>query len=316
MLRKLKRRLKNVMDPADKIRIQGFAKSPHNTYVPADSPLSSGPLNSEIARYGRLHSDSFGAVLSALALTRTPHRKHWELAYVTNALADRGMLAAGRRGLAFAVGRERLPALFASKGCEIVATDLGGDDARSQVWNETDQWSDSVDNLCFPEIFDADKTRAQVSFRPVDMNHIPDDLTEFDFTWSTCSFEHCGSIDLGLRFVREQMKCLRPGGVAVHTTEFNLASQQRTIETGGTVVFRLSDIEALVRDLEADGHHVTPLDIRVGDHPLDQHIDTVNPATGAFSVDKHMRLLVGGFVSTSIGLIITKGGADAAPAGS
>jgi hypothetical protein len=38
------------------------------------------------------------------------------------------MLQPGRTGLGFAVGAEKLPALFASRGCRITATDLPSDD--------------------------------------------------------------------------------------------------------------------------------------------------------------------------------------------
>ena len=52
------------------------------------------------------------------------HRKIWEFCFIAQALDERGMLARGRRGLGFAVGTEPLPAMFASRGCAIVATDL------------------------------------------------------------------------------------------------------------------------------------------------------------------------------------------------
>lgn len=78
------------------------------------------------------------------------HRKLWELAYVTQALDERGMLAPGRKGLAFAVGQEPLPAYFASRGCEILATDLGSDEASDKGWIETNQHAASVESLQRP----------------------------------------------------------------------------------------------------------------------------------------------------------------------
>src|ERR1700684_3063496 len=51
------------------------------------------------------------------------HRKMWEWLIIAAALRERGMLAAGRRGLGFGVGQEPLVALFAAEGCEVVATD-------------------------------------------------------------------------------------------------------------------------------------------------------------------------------------------------
>ena len=69
-------------------------------------------------------------------------------------------------------------------------------------------------------------------FRAVDMNDIPPDLRGFDFTWSSCALEHLGTLRAGADFVVEQMTCLRPGGVAVHTTEY-LAVLRRTDRRGG-----------------------------------------------------------------------------------
>ena len=76
----------------------------------------------------------------------------------------------------------------------------------------------------------------------------PDDIEpDFHFTWSSRYFEHLGSIDRGLAFIKEQMKCLRRGGVAVHTTEFNVGSNHETIDHEATVLFRRRDLQRLAR---------------------------------------------------------------------
>ena len=229
------------------------------------------------------------------------HRKVWEFAYLLQALYERGCLVPGKRGLGFAVGQEALPSYFASLGCEIVATDLGATDSRAAGWAESNEWSSSAEilnrkGLCDPALF-----RERVTFRPVDMNHVPPDLTGFDFTWSSCSFEHVGSIELGMAFVLRQMDCLVPGGVAVHTTEFNLTSNTSTVTKGRTVIYRRADIETLVKRLRAAGHEVEPLDITVGTHPLDWFVDE-----RPYSSHRHLRKRQKGYAATSIGLIIRK----------
>jgi hypothetical protein len=141
------------------------------------------------------------------------------------------------------------------------------------------------------------------------MNHIPDDLRGYDFTWSTCSFEHCGSLELGLRFLERQMECLRPGGVAVHTTEFNLSSNDDTLAEGPCVIFRLRDIEDVCRRLTEQGHHVEPLDLDPGSDELDRFVDPppyYESAKEPYGRIKHLRLSLAGYASTSIGLIIRK----------
>src|SRR5580692_7951047 len=62
------------------------------------------------------------------------HRKMWEWLFIAEALRERGMLAAGRRGLGFGVGLEPLVALFAAEGCTVVATDLAPSAAAEAGW--------------------------------------------------------------------------------------------------------------------------------------------------------------------------------------
>lgn len=262
-------------------------------------------LVSQVCRFGSLDSPVFRGWLSRLHEPWHAHRKPWEWAYICQALDERGMLAPGRRGLGFAVGAEPLPSLFASMGCDVVATDLGSGDERRTPWQQTGQWVGQREALNQRGLCGGEEFARRVSFRPVDMNEIPDDLDAFDFTWSSCSFEHCGTLDLGLRFLERQMACLRPGGVAVHTTEFNLSSNDATVATGPYVIYRLRDIEDIVRRLRRAGHHVEPLDVGIGDHPLDRFID--RPPFNGPAAPGHLRLELNGFVSTSIGLIITKG---------
>ena len=82
------------------------------------------------------------------------------------------------------------------------------------------------------------------------MRQLPPDLDGFNFTWSACAFEHLGSIKLGQEFIQNQMHCLRPGGVAVHTTEYNVLSNADTISEGETVLFRRRDVERIVKHLK------------------------------------------------------------------
>ena len=97
---------------------------------------------------------------------------------------------------------------------------------------------------------------------------------------------------------------LKPGGVAVHTTEFNLSSNDDTLEAGGTVIYRRRDVEALVDRLRARGHHVEPLDLDPGTGLLDRHVD-VPP----YLDEPHLRLRLERYTCTSVGLIVTRGAA-------
>ncbi len=255
----------------------------------------------KLCTHSDLNSPKFRKWIDALGEVWRPHRKLWELAYICETLDQCGMLAEGKKGLGFAVGVERLPSFFASRGCQVLASDLPADDERNRAWAETGQWAFSLESLNQYGLCTADRFSELVKFRPIDMNAIPEDLSGFDFTWSTCSFEHCGSLDLGLRFVERQLNCLAPGGVAVHTTEFNLSSNRKTLTDGTCVIYRLQDIEKFLARIVAQGYLVEPLDLDPGDHELDRFVDGK-----PYSSEPHLRLDLKHFAATSIGLIIHK----------
>jgi SAM-dependent methyltransferase len=229
-------------------------------------------------------------------------RKVWEYCYALQGLTEQLGLRAGQRGLGFGVGREPMPSVFAARGIEVVATDLSVESAQGTGWIRSREHAASLEQLLHPKICSAEQLRKHVSFRPADMNAIPEDLTGFDFCWSSCAFEHLGSIELGMRFIERSLECLKPGGVAVHTTEFNLVSNDETVDNQGTVLYRKRDLEELARRLTAKGAEVLPLNCHPGSEPLDHHID-VPP----YRWVPHLRLMLGRFATTSVGIIVKRG---------
>ncbi len=230
------------------------------------------------------------------------HRKLWEWCFITEVLHDEGLLSPGHRGLGFAVGHEPLAAYFASTGASILASDLELDRAAEAGWVESNEHAASLAKLNDRGLCDDEQFARLVQFRPVDMtNFDPVDLGEFDFVWSSCAFEHLGSLDAGHRYVVEAMKCLKPGGLAVHTTEFNVASDDATVTEGATVIYRQRDIEALAEDLRSQGHLVS-VDFDRGTQLADYHVD-VPPYTH----DPHLKLHLMGFTTTSVGIAVRRG---------
>lgn len=222
------------------------------------------------------------------------HRKQWEFVYILQALAVRGMLESGRHGLGFGVGREPLPAVMASRGVKVHATDLRLEDAREQGWVATNQHLTSLASLNERKICADHDFEHLVSFEAVDMNSLPDRLSGFDFTWSSCALEHLGSLEKGLIYIEKSLDTLKSGGVAVHTTEFNCSSDFLTLALGGTVLYRRRDILGLFARLVEKGYKVA-LTLETPGDPLDRHVD-VPPYSG----DNHLRLRIGQFVSTSL----------------
>ena len=203
------------------------------------------------------------------------HRKLWEDCFVLQVLWEAGMLAPGRRALGFAVGREALPAILAAHGVEVLATDLDGSDERARDWIETGQHGSATEGLYRPGLLDRATFDALVGFRPADMSRLPADLLQggFDLVWSVCALEHLGSLDRGLAFVEAAMRCLKPGGIAVHTTEFNLDGEGGTLRRGSTVLYQRRHLDALAGRLAAAGHRMLPLDDGHGEGMLDRFVD-------------------------------------------
>lgn len=235
------------------------------------------------------------------------HRKLWEHVYICQVLHERGALAAGARGLGFGVGREPLAALFASRSIDVLATDMDPVAATAAGWMEQHQHAGrgladlNLRGLCDPAIF-----AKHARYRTADMNAIPSDLRDFDFCWSSCAYEHLGSIARGNQFVRRSMDVLRSGGIAVHTTEYNLSSDTRTVTEGPTVLFRQRDFRALAEDLQRDGHRVLPFDFTSGSEPVERYVDLP-----PYAEEPHLRLgLPLGprwYETTSIGVVVIKG---------
>lgn len=228
-------------------------------------------------------------------------RKQWEFVYILAALERAGVLKAGTRALGFGVGREVLPAVFAARGIQVTATDQALSNAISSGWVGYGQHADGLTALNHPRIVAESELRRLVAFRVADMNHIPSDLTGYDFLWSACSLEHVGTLDLALAFIERSLACLRPGGVAVHTTEFNCGSDEHTITSGATVLLRRRDLVALAQRLAAQGHVMAPLDVEPGQGFLDQWVDLP-----PFNQDASLRLLIERHVASSSGIIIRR----------
>jgi SAM-dependent methyltransferase len=258
---------------------------------------------SQMCTAAQFDEPAYAAWRSRMGFPLHLHRKQWEFVYILQALDRYGALRPGSRGLGFGVGAESLPAFFAAQGCDIVATDLPESVQQASGWRDSGQHADTLAALARPELCDDAAFERHVRFRPVDMTHIPADLTGFDFCWSACAYEHLGSIEAGLRFVKDSVRCLRPGGIAVHTSELNLTSNRATVDHYATVLFRRRDMERLALDLIRAGHAVAPITYDMGDRPLDAHVDTA-PYLG----DAQLKLALRQYVTTSFGLIIRRDG--------
>ncbi|GIL39834.1 hypothetical protein [Roseiterribacter gracilis] len=258
--------------------------------------------SSMICRQREMDTDWYAYWTGRMAHKPRYHRKMWEFVFIAQALYERGQLAPGKRGLGFGVGKEPLAALFATFGADTVGTDMPFEGAIEAGWATDNQHAAGKAQMRWPTICPDDKFDAHVSFETFDMTKTPGAFRDFDFCWSSCALEHLGSIDAGLSFIERSIETLKVGGVAVHTTEYNLISNDETVETGGTVLFRKRDFEAVIERLEKAGHKVAPLDLRPGAQPVERYVDIA-----PFRDEPHLRLALMGYATTSMGLIVTRG---------
>jgi len=276
-------------------RVADFAK-------PSIAAPSWSPLASQLPTQAQVDSTTYWRWCDEIGDPPRYHRKQWEHVYVLQALAETGALRAGARGLGFGVGREPIPSVLAKHGCDVLVTDLAAPAAARAGWRASGQHAGSLDDLHRPEICGRDVFRARVRFRVQDMTRIDDDLRAggFDFVWSLCALEHLGSLRAGVRFVEQSLDCVKPGGVAVHTTEYNVSSDDDTLEDGATVLYRRRDVEELARSLGELGYEVH-LNLHPGDGPLDRYYD-VPPYRGSL----HLKIELQRHVITSLGILIRK----------
>lgn len=265
-----------------------------------------------------LESDWAAHWCAELRVPVTFHRKLWEFVYCLQALAENGMLEAGLRGVGFGCGEEPLASYLAARDVLTTVTDLSVDDSAAAGWRSTHQHLAALEGAYKPYLIDRPAFERCVSYRSVDMNAIPADLRGFDFCWSICALEHLGSIQKGMDFIVNSLEVLKPGGLAVHTTEFNFLESETTLDNWPTVLPQQRHFEALARRLSALGHRVAPMDFDVGSKPLDRFIDIPPyPADPGGKLERmngendsaHLKLAIDGFASTCFGLIIRKAGA-------
>jgi len=289
---------------------QYIAKENLTRVVRASSPVS---LTSKLCTQSDIESDWFLFWCSELKVAPIYHRKLWELCYIAQGLFADGKLRPGMRGLGFGCGEEPLPSLFAKYGVRVTATDLAPDSAASQGWIDTNQHASSLEKIQRADICEDRSRLVNIEHLWADMNDIPKAfVNQYDFCWSACAFEHLGSIEKGLQFVKNSLTTLRPGGIAIHTTEFNL-EDGGTIDHWDTVLFQKRHILALTEQLEKLGYRVNPVDFAVGSGALDGFVD-IPPygesgrasAVRLSSSTAHLKLSVDGFPCTSIGLTIRK----------
>jgi hypothetical protein len=249
-----------------------------------------------------IHPDYHALCINELKETPRLHRKQWEWALILHVLADRGKLTPQSRGLGFGVGTEPLSSVFAHHGCTILGTDAPAN-VIDPLWILNGEHSDNINGMYHDNLIERDIFDARCAFSELDMNKHGTIPEGYDFHWSSCVIEHLGNIAKAQQFILQSAHRLAPGGIGVHTTEFNLSSAIDTYDGADTCIFRSTDLIALREALISEGFRVDPLVFDPGTHPYNYHVD-IPPYKSLV----HTRLMLGGYASTSVSLIFTKPG--------
>jgi SAM-dependent methyltransferase len=277
-------------------------------------------LASKLCTQDDCESDWYYFWLKEMCSGFTYHRKLWEFCYIAQNLYAHGALQDGKKGLAFGCGQEPLPSLFAKHGASVTATDLDPalwKDGQGS-WAESGQHADSLAKVLNADICPDREKLARISHEFVDMNRIPNEFAgSFDFCWSACALEHLGSLDLGVKFILASLKCLKPGGIAVHTTEYNL-DEGETIDNEPTVLYQKKHLLELSSQLTDLGYVVSPFQLDGGGRVLDGLFD-LPPwpwdeaklgwrMHGGYTVGgtTHLKKSFFGFLCTSVGITVAK----------
>jgi len=194
-----------------------------------------------------------------------------------------------------------LASCFASYGCRVTATDLHPERAERAGWVATEQHATNKAKLNGLGLCDAESFAKRVEFEFADMNDVSRKFDDtFDFLWSSCALEHLGSLAHGENFVYNSIRCLKRGGVAVHTTEFNLSSNDETLEDQNLVLYRRKDIDRIVGEIRRLGCHID-INWNAGNAFSDYYVD-VPP----YRTDLHLKLRIMHYTVTSVGLVLVK----------
>ena len=250
----------------------------------------------QMSTHAQYRDPVYAEIISAMNLKLEESRRQWEMVWVVSILATAGLIGVGRRILGLDVGQQRLPALFASRGVEVMVAD------QAEPAEDLDRRRRMrCGQLFHPEIINLDDFERLLRWEMMDLEALPDEVEGmFDAVWSTSFIERLGPRERALAALKGTLKALKPGGLAIHTVAFNIASDGVTVNNAELTAFRRRDLEALAQELRAEGHRIEALNFHPG---LATEDEEVFSAPGSKPRPKWRH---GAHVLTSFGLVIRK----------
>jgi hypothetical protein len=229
------------------------------------------------------------------------HTKQWQYYAILECALEVSNSRTGNRAMGFGVGTEPLPAALAKIGFDVHATDyFDGDNALQ--WAQTGQMSSDILKLNDRRIIEDDEFLDRVRLSNLDMNEIPVLYNgTLDFVWSTCALGHIGGYENGLKFIRRSLDLLKPGGIAVHTTELDQSQEVTRFDHPGLSFYKLDDLNALIFEAQESGYLAQPVFI----HPI-AHFAEKYVAKEPWGKKPHIRIEIFNRELNSVALVFRK----------
>jgi SAM-dependent methyltransferase len=258
--------------------------------VPVDIQLC------ELANPAKWDNPDWMAVLEELQLPAEAklamHRKAYEFTQAIWGLRRLDALTAEASVLSVGAGHESLVYWLANRVGHVIATDLYGGEWRSALAAEGD-----VRVITHPEEFAPfPYRRERLRFLQMDGRYLAFRAGLFDIAYSLSSIEHFGGWQGSRHAVEEMVRVVKPGGLIVLATEWQVSGEPRD------EVFQPDEFRALI-DLP-DCELVEPLDDRVWSRYPQRPVDLEkNPYE-----TPHMLVRLGETVFTSVVVFLRKRG--------
>jgi len=282
---------RSVLQPVDRYLVP---PQPSLSFDAGDLPLN------KVCRIADAANPLWRRGYDDLGLSADPavfHRKVWEFNHTLYGLRRLSRLAPGATAIGIGCGHEELMYFLANRIQRVVATDLY---EGTWIGGESD-----ADVLVHPEKYAPFKYREDhLEVQRMDALNLAVADEAFDFAFCLSSIEHFGRLQDKLRALQEMFRVLKPGGVAVLTTEVVLNRLGR-----GTQYFPAETLTALVREagFTLDAEPDLRVETETANRPLALPMDTF--------VSPHVVLRNFNTIYTSVALFLMKPtGADRARA--
>jgi len=242
--------------PADLLQPTRFGRTDLHrpaALVTSDRPTFHSPV-SQTMTASQIDEDAYRACVRALALDGTSPASDWKQAFVLQTLDCYGLIEAHAHGLALGDSESPLAAALVARSCPITSALHVIDEGSA-----TDSSRRRFPALCPDALFDA-----RCLARNFDPRAIDDDLRGFDFLWSIDMATRLGSVADGRAFLQQSLRCLRPGGIAVHM--FDILARGEASDADQAI--SRQRIEAIALTLISKGNDVAQLNFGDGAQAL------------------------------------------------